>query len=141
VLEPYAGKSEYADPGQRIVCGQRLMQSASDIFLGWAQGEGGRSYYLRQLRDMKGAAHIDLMSQEDLAEYAGFCAWALARAHARSGDAARITGYLGKGYRFDQAVADFAIAYADQNEADYTVFKKAVRAGRLHADVETPKKK
>jgi uncharacterized protein (DUF2252 family) len=136
VLEPYAGKSAYADPGRRIVCGQRLMQSASDIFLGWAHGEDGRSYYLRQLRDMKGAAHIDLMSRADLAEYAGFCAWALARAHARSGDTARISGYLGKGNRFDQALADFALAYADQNEADYTAFKKAVRAGRLHAEVE-----
>ena len=136
VLEPYAGKSAYADPGQRIVCGQRLMQSASDIFLGWARGTDHRSYYIRQLRDMKGAAHIDLMSRADLAEYAGFCAWALARAHARSGDAARISGYLGRGDRFDQAVADFAIAYADQNEADYTAFKKAVRAGRLHATVE-----
>jgi hypothetical protein len=85
---------------------------------------------------MKGAAHIDLMSRVDLAEYAQFCAWALARAHARSGDAVRISGYLGKSSRFDRAVADFALAYANQNEADYTAFLKAVRAGRLHADVE-----
>jgi uncharacterized protein (DUF2252 family) len=136
VLEPYAGPSGYAAPGQRIVVGQHLMQAASDIFLGWAHGEDGRSYYVRQLRDMKAAAHIDLMSRVDLAEYARFCAWALARAHARSGDAARIAGYLGKSDRFDRAVADFAIAYANQNEADYTAFMKAVRAGRLHADVE-----
>jgi uncharacterized protein (DUF2252 family) len=136
VLELYAGKSGYADPGQRIVVGQHLMQAASDIFLGWAHGPDGRSYYVRQLRDMKGAAHIDLMSRVDLAEYARFCAWALARAHARSGDAARISGYLGKSNRFDRAVADFALAYANQNEADYTAFMKAVRAGRLHADVE-----
>ncbi len=136
VLEAYAGTSGYADHGQRIVVGQHLMQAASDIFLGWAHGEDGRSYYVRQLRDMKGAAHIDLMSRVDLAEYARFCAWALARAHARSGDAARISGYLGKSNRFDRAVADFALAYANQNEADYTAFMKAVRAGRLHADVE-----
>lgn len=133
VLEAYAGKSAYADPGQRIVCGQHLMQSASDIFLGWAHARGGRSYYLRQLRDMKAGAHLDLMSRAELAEYAGFCAWALARAHARSGDAARISGYLGSGGSFDEAVAGFAIAYADQNEADYAAFKKAVRAGRLEA--------
>jgi uncharacterized protein (DUF2252 family) len=136
VLEPYAGTSGYADPGQRIVVGQHLLQAASDIFLGWAHGQDGRSYYVRQLRDMKGAAHIDLMSRVDLAEYAQFCAWALARAHARSGDAVRISGYLGKSSRFDRAVADFALAYANQNEADYTAFLKAVRAGRLHADVE-----
>ena len=136
VLEPYAGKSGYADPGQRIVVGQHLLQAASDIFLGWAHGQDGRSYYVRQLRDMKGAAHIDLMSRVDLAEYAQFCAWALARAHARSGDAVRISGYLGKSSRFDRAVADFALAYANQNEADYTAFLKAVRGGRLHADVE-----
>jgi len=136
VLEPHAGTSGYADPGQRIVVGQHLMQTVSDIFLGWAHGEDGRSYYVRQLRDMKAAAHIDLMSRVDLAEYARFCAWALARAHARSGDAARIAGYLGKSDRFDWAVADFAIAYANQNEADYAAFMKAVRAGRLHADVE-----
>jgi len=136
VLEPYAGKSRFSDPGERIVVGQRLMQAASDIFLGWARGEDGRSYYLRQLRDMKGAAHLDLMSRPDLVEYAGFAAWALARAHARTGDAARIAGYLGKNDRFDRAVADFSLAYADQNEADYAAFKKAVRAGRLPAEIE-----
>jgi uncharacterized protein (DUF2252 family) len=136
VLEPYAGKSKFADPGERIVVGQRMMQAASDIFLGWARGEDGRSYYLRQLRDMKGAAHLDRMSWPDLVEYAGFCAWALARAHARTGDATRIAGYLGKSARFDRAIAEFAVAYADQNEADYAAFKKAVRAGRLHAETE-----
>jgi uncharacterized protein (DUF2252 family) len=112
VLEPYAGKSGYADPGQLIVVGQHLMQAASDIFLGWAPGQDGRSYYVRQLRDMKGAAHIDLMSRVELVEYARSCAWTLARAHARSGDAARISRYLGKSDRFDGAIADFAIAYA-----------------------------
>ncbi len=136
VLEPHAGKSGFADAGERVVFGQRVIQAASDIFLGWAPGQDGRSYYVRQLRDMKGAVHLDLMSRADLVEYAGFCAWALARAHARTGDAACIAGYLGKGGRFDQAVADFAIAYADQNEADYTAFKKAVRAGRLPAETE-----
>jgi len=141
VLESYAGKSAFADPGERIVVGQRMMQAASDIFLGWARGEDGRSYYLRQLRDMKGAAHLDMMSRADLVEYAGFCAWALARAHARTGDAARIAGYLGTSARFDRAIAEFAVAYADQNEADYATFKKAVRAGRLHAEVETRKVK
>ena len=141
VLEPYAGKSKFSDPGERIVVGQRSMQAASDIFLGWARGKDGRSYYLRQLRDMKGAAHLDLMTRADLTEYAGFCAWALARAHARTGDAARIAGYLGTSARFDRAVAEFAMAYADQNEADYATFKKAVRAGRLHAEVETRKAK
>jgi uncharacterized protein (DUF2252 family) len=136
VLEPFAGRSEFTNAAERIVVGQRLMQTASDIFLGWGRGKDGRSYYLRQLRDMKGAAHLDLMSRADLVEYAGFCAWALARAHARTGDPACIAGYLGKGTRFDSAVADFAVAYADQNEADYAVFKKAVRMGHLHAEME-----
>ncbi len=92
---------------------------------------------MRQLLDMKGAVHLDLMSRADRAECGGFCAWALARAHARSGDAARISGYLGTSDRFDHAVADFPIAYADQNDVDYTAFKKAVRTGRRPAEVET----
>ena len=136
VLEPFAGASEFANPAERVVVGQRLMQTVSDIFLGWARGADGRYYYLRQLRDMKGAAHLDLMSRADLVEYADFCAWALARAHARTGDSVRIAAYLGKGARFDGAVADFAVAYADQNEADYAAFKKAVRAGHLQAETE-----
>jgi uncharacterized protein (DUF2252 family) len=137
VLEPYAGKSAYHNQGQRVVAGQRLMQSASDIFLGWARAEkGGFDYYVRQLRDMKGSVPLDAMTPADLADYAEYCGWALARAHAKSGDAARVSGYLGKSDAFDRAVAAFAVAYADQNERDYQALVEAVRSGRVHAAEE-----
>jgi uncharacterized protein (DUF2252 family) len=135
VLEPYAGKSGYSNHGQRVVVGQRLMQSASDIFLGWSRSENpGFDFYVRQLRDMKGSVNLAAMSARDLREYGKSCGGALARAHARTGDAAQLDGYMGSGDAFERAIAGFAVAYADQNERDYTAFKRAVRAGRLVAE-------
>jgi hypothetical protein len=107
------------------------MQSASDIFLGWTTGKLGRHFYVRQLRDMKIGPQVELFTPSVMAQVAGACAWSLARAHARSGEPAQISGYLGKGDMFDEAVADFAVAYADQTERDYEVLMKAARAGRL----------
>jgi hypothetical protein len=125
VLEPYAGRSRYRHPGRRVVNGQRLLQTASDIFLGWT-GDGAADYYVRQLWDMKGSVDLDTLDPADLVPYGRLCGWVLARAHARSGDAAAISGYLGTGDRFDRAVADFAEAYADQTEADHAAFVRAV---------------
>ncbi len=133
VLEPYAGKSQYNHPGQRVVSGYRLLQPASDIFLGWSKGELGRSFYVRQLRDMKVGAPVEVLSPGSMAEYGEFCGWTLARAHARSGEPALLSGYLGKSDVFDAAIADFAMAYADQTERDFERFKKAVRAGQVEA--------
>jgi uncharacterized protein (DUF2252 family) len=133
VLEPHLGRSRFHNSGRRVVSGQRLLQSASDIFLGWSS-EGGHDYYVRQLRDMKATADLEAVSGADLIDYAGLCGWVLARAHARSGDPALIAGYLGKREVFDEAVADFAVAYADQTEKDYKVFRAAVRSGRLPAE-------
>jgi uncharacterized protein (DUF2252 family) len=137
VLEPYAGKSLHDNHGQRVVVGQRLMQSASDMFLGWSRGKRGRHFYVRQLRDMKLSAIIDGFDDELLLRYAEACGWALARAHARSGDAAMISGYIGSGDIFDDAVCDFAVEYADQAERDYKAFVKAVREGRVKAVAES----
>jgi uncharacterized protein (DUF2252 family) len=134
VLEPHVGKSRYKNHGQRVVNGQRLMQSASDIFLGWAS-EGGHDYYVRQLRDMKGTADLEQMGGSELIDYAVLCGWVLARAHARSGDAALISGYLGKSAVFDDALVAFAQAYADQAERDYDAFQMAVKAGRLPVEM------
>jgi uncharacterized protein (DUF2252 family) len=136
VLERYAGKSHHASHGQRVVVGQRLMQSASDLFLGWGKGANGRDYYVRQLRDMKMSAIIEDFSAADLRSYGRVCGWALARAHARSGDAAMIAGYMGSSEVFDDALCDFAVEYADQAERDYKVFIRAVREGRLPATLE-----
>jgi len=136
VLEAYAGKSIYPNHGQRIVNGYRLMQSASDIFLGWAKGKLGRHFYVRQLRDMKVGALVDLFSPSVMTQYAEFCGWALAKAHARSGSPTQITGYLGKGDSFDKAIAVFAKAYADQNERDHATFKKAVSSGQVEVVME-----
>jgi uncharacterized protein (DUF2252 family) len=124
VLEPYAGRSRHRHHGRRVVDGQRLLQTASDIFLGWT-GDGVAQYYVRQLWDMKGSLHIEAMSPNDLFHYGRLCGWVLARAHARSGDAVAISGYLGSSDRFDRAVASFAEAYADQSEADYAAFRRA----------------
>jgi uncharacterized protein (DUF2252 family) len=132
VLEPFAGKSTCANAGQRVVEGQRLMQAASDIFLGWCQ-VGGHDFYVRQLRDMKGSVDVDSLSPQGLREYASLCAWALAQAHARGGDAAMLRGYLGRSEAFDEALCRFARAYADQTERDFALFQKAVRDGRLEA--------
>jgi len=137
VLEPYAGKSLHENHGQRVVVGQHLMQAASDSFLGWTQGPRGRHFYVRQLRDMKISADIDGMDDEALRRYAGTCGWALARAHARSGDAAMIAGYMGSGRTFDEAICDFAGDYADQAERDHKAFVKAIREKRVKAVVES----
>jgi hypothetical protein len=137
VLESYLPKSTYENHGQRVVAGQRLMQAASDIFLGWLRGPAGRDFYWRQLRDMKGSAKVELMSPDDLAGYAGLCGWALSRAHARSGDRVQIAAYLGKSDRFDEAIADFAKAYADQTERDHAALCAAVKSGRVAGDAGT----
>jgi len=136
VLEAYAGKSIYPNHGQRVVNGYRLMQSASDIFLGWAKGKLGRDMYIRQLKDMKIGALVDVFSPGFMVQYAEVCGWALARAHARSGAPAQISGYLGKSDAFDEAIAAFASAYADQSERDHAILKKAVRSGRVEVVME-----
>jgi uncharacterized protein (DUF2252 family) len=133
VLEAYAGKSIYANHGQRVVNGYRLMQSASDLFLGWAVGPKGRHCYIRQLKDMKIGMLVEAFSRSVMMQYAELCGWTLAHAHARSGEPAKISGYLGKSDIFDKAVADFSKAYADQNERDHKILVKAVREGRLEA--------
>jgi len=136
VLEPYAGKSQYENQGQRVVTGQRLMQSASDIFLGWTRGRQGRDFYVRQLRDMKMSAQVEGATAEQHMLYAELCGRTLAHAHAKSGDAALISGYLGKTDTFDQAIGEFALAYARQNAKDHAALVAAVKAGRIKALVE-----
>jgi uncharacterized protein (DUF2252 family) len=136
VLEPYAGKSLHPNCGQRVVVGQRLMQTASDVFLGWTRGKDGHDYYIRQLRDMKMSAIIEDWDTAALRQYARLCAHALARAHARTGDAAMIAGYMGTGQIFDDAVGEFATEYASQNRSDYRAFIKAIREGRIQAMTE-----
>ena len=134
VLEDHLPKSRYKQPGERVVQGQRLMQAASDIYLGWTKGVRGNRYlYWRQLRDMKGSVDVESMLPAALAFYARLCGWTLARAHARSGDPVAIAAYLGKKDRFDQSIADFSERYADQNERDYEAFIEAIRTGRLTA--------
>jgi uncharacterized protein (DUF2252 family) len=136
VLEPHADKSEYENCGQRVVIGQRLMQAASDLFLGWTRGEAARDFYVRQLRDVKIKPVVEVYDPNMMAAYARSCGWVLARAHARSGDSKQISGYLGSSARFDDVLADFADLYADQNDEDYREFTKAIRAGRLPAEVD-----
>jgi uncharacterized protein (DUF2252 family) len=136
VLEPYAGQSTYSNNGQRVVMGQRLMLSASDIFLGWVEGNDGNHYYIRQMRDMKLKPLVELFTFSVMNQYAELCGWALAGAHARSGDASKIAGYLGKKEDFDEALADFSEAYADQNEVDYKALLQAVQKGRLEVYLE-----
>jgi uncharacterized protein (DUF2252 family) len=136
VLEPYAGKSLYRNHGQRVVMGQRLMQSASDIFLGWAVGRNKRHFYVRQLRDVKISAVVEGFDLYLMQVYAGLCAWALARTHARSGDAAMIAGYMGASGTFDDAIGEFAMQYADQNQRDYRGFIGAIKEGRIPAQVD-----
>jgi uncharacterized protein (DUF2252 family) len=134
VLEGYLPRSRYRNHGERVVQGQRLMQAASDIYLGWTKGvDVKRHYYWRQLRDMKGSALVELMTPLGMGFYAGICGWTLARAHARSGDPVAIAAYLGAGDAFDKSVTDFCLRYADQNERDYQDFVTAVRSGRLEA--------
>jgi len=139
VLEPFAGRSEYRTSGQRVVEGQRLMQAASDILLGWLPDVPGidgrrRHFYVRQLWDQKASARLDDISPHELAIYGGVCGWTLARAHARTGPRAAIAAYLGGGDRFDRALADFAEAYAEQNERDYAALVEAVKRGRIPAE-------
>lgn len=133
VLEPYAGKSIFTNHAQRIVNGYRLMQPASDMFLGWAEGLRGHHYYMRQLRDIKIAARVETFGATEMNIYAKWCGWALALSHARSGDSATISGYLGKGDTFDKALTHFSVAYADQNEKDHAALKRAVKAGTVEA--------
>ena len=134
VLEDHLPKSRYKHPGERVVQGQRLMQAASDIYLGWTKGaQENRYLYWRQLRDMKGSADVESLSPAALAFYAHWCGWTLARAHARSGDPIAIATYLGESDAFDKSVTDFAERYADQNERDYEAFTKAIGSGRLSA--------
>lgn len=140
VLEPYAGASPYRNHGRRVVEGQRLMQAASDIFLGWVATNGlddqRRCFYVRQLWDGKGSADVERMSPRDLAIYAALCGQALARAHARSGDRIGIASYLGSGEVFDKALARFGEAYADQNERDFDRLVNAVENGEVVAETE-----
>jgi uncharacterized protein (DUF2252 family) len=133
VLDPYAGKSPYSNHGERVVTGQRMLQSASDVFLGWTRDEEGRDYYFRQLRDMKMKIDLENMTKGDWLEYVEICGWTLARAHVRTGGAGMIGGYLGKNDTFDSALAKFAISYADQSESDHATLVKAIRTGRLRA--------
>ena len=136
VLAPYAGDSEYKHQGERVVRGQRLVQSASDAFLGWftATGRDRRQFYVRQLRDKKGSAQVELMRPAGLATYGELCGATLARAHARTGDPAKISGYLGDDDTFDQALERFAVAYADQNDADYAAFTEAADQDRIEVE-------
>lgn len=137
VLEPYAGNSQYENHGQRVVNGQRLMQSASDIFLGWTHGRAGRHFYVRQLRDMKVSAQIEEgATVEQALLYAELCGRTLAHAHAKSGDAAVISGYLGKADIFDRAIGEFALDYAEQNERDHAALVAAAKAGRIKTLIE-----
>ena len=139
VLEDYAGKSVYPNHGQRVVNGHRLMQPASDIFLGWTEGKLGRHFYFRQLRDVKIKPAVETFGTAEMTLFAGFCGHSLALSHARSGDPAVISGYLGKSDVFDEAVAAFSVAYADQNEKDHAVLKRAIQDGKIEAVIEEPK--
>ncbi len=131
VLEEHFTASSYENHGERVVIGQRLMQATPDIFLGWTRSQAGRDFYIRQLWDMKGSVDTGALQPVGLGFYGGICAWALARAHARSGDSVAISSYLGTSDAFDGAIADFAEAYADQNERDYRAYRAAIKAGRI----------
>jgi hypothetical protein len=137
VLEPYAGASEYSHHGQRVVEGQRLMQAASDIFLGWVTAPGidqqGHDFYVRQLWDGKASVAVEALDPDQINAYGRLCGWTLARAHARSGDRIAIASYLGGGTVFDEAIVSFAQAYADQNERDYARFAQACESGETAA--------
>ncbi len=135
VLEPFLGKSRFAQHGERVVAGQRLMQAAADIMLGWERIEAidgeTKDFYIRQLWDAKGSVEIERMNPAGLNAYGAICGWTLARAHARSGDAVAISAYLGTGDRFDQAMVSFSETYAEQNERDYQALQEAARQGRV----------
>jgi uncharacterized protein (DUF2252 family) len=133
VLERYLPATTQPTPGARVVAGQRRLQATTDILLGWATGEHGRHWYVRQLQDQKGGAVVEAMTLDDLAAWGELCGWALARGHARSGQPAELAGYLGSDDQFDRAMASFATAYADQNERDHSKFVAAIAAGRVQA--------
>ena len=139
VLEDYVGKSVFTNHGQRVVNGHRLMQPASDIFLGWTKASDGRHYYVRQLRDVKIKFAVETFGMVEMDLFAQWCGWSLALSHARSGDAAVISGYLGNSDAFDKAIAAFSVAYADQNEKDHAVLKRAIQDGKIEAVMEEPK--
>ena len=139
VLEPYTARAKQTNQGRRVVDGQRLMQAASDVLLGWLRADGldgRRDYYVRQLWDAKASAPIEEMDATQLRYYGEVCGWTLARAHARTGDREAIAAYLGSGDRFDRALADFAETYADQNERDHAALAAAVEAGTIAADLD-----
>lgn len=136
VLEPYLPKSIYESQGRRVVEGQRLIQGAPDIFLGWGEIDG-LHFYVRQLRDMKGGVDFDpeKVKVKNIPQYGALCGWALALAHAKSGDAAMLSGYMGNSDELDEAITQYAFAYDEQNELDYIVFKEAISSGRLKASI------
>jgi uncharacterized protein (DUF2252 family) len=140
VLAEFCGRSQYTNQGERVVAGQHLMQAESDIFLGWTRATGpdkiDRDFYVRQLKDWKFSFPIELMVPAGMTIYAGLCGWTLARAHARSGDRVALAAYLGGSTRFDQAIADFAETYADQNERDYAALQAAAKEGKVEATTE-----
>ena len=135
VLEPYAGATAFANHGQRVVNGYRLMQPASDMFLGWSRGPK-RDFFFRQLRDMKLSILVESLGPAEMAVYAEWCGRALALSHARSGNAAFISGYMGKSDALDKALVSFSFAYADQNEKDHAALERAVRSGKVKAVFE-----
>jgi hypothetical protein len=139
-LAPYCGRSHYASHGERVVAGQLLMQAESDIFLGWTHVTGpdgvDHDYYVRQLKDWKFSFPIEQMLPAGMAAYAQMCGWSLARAHARSGDRIALAAYLGGSGKFDQAIADFAEKYADQNDLDYAALQAAVKDGRVQTTTD-----
>lgn len=135
VLEPYAGASEIAHAGERVVAGQKIMQAVSDPFLGWTSSEG-RSYYVRQFRDMKGSIEVERLSARLLGDYGRLCGQVLARAHAQSVEPALIAGYLGRGTVFDEAMGEFGLAYARQNDLDHAALVEAIASGRIEANTE-----
>jgi hypothetical protein len=139
VLERFVGASPFAQHGQRVVAGQRLMQAASDELLGWMRFAGidgrERDFYVRQLNDWKNSVPLDALVPEGMAFYGRMCGWTLARAHARSGDRVAIASYLGRSERFDDALVAFSQSYADQNERDHEEFTRAIRSGRLATEV------
>jgi uncharacterized protein (DUF2252 family) len=134
VLERFLPPSQQPSHGARVVAGQRRLQAASDVLLGWTVGAKGRHWYVRQLQDQKGGAVVEAMTPDDLATWGELCGWALARGHARSGQPAEIAGYLGPDKAFDHAITDFAVAYADQNERDQAAFVAAIKGGRIAAE-------
>jgi uncharacterized protein (DUF2252 family) len=137
VLERFLKPSAYPHHGQRVVAGQRLLQAASDVLLGWVTGPEGRDHYVRQLQDQKAGAVIEAMTATDLTQWAELCGWSLARGHARSGDPIAISAYLGADDAFAHAIADFAVAYADQTQRDHEALVAAIKSGRIPAQSDT----